>query len=86
MLSTVDDRLKTNNEDTASRLKAKLLEHCTNFFWILLTMIKRLENHCSSVILYPVIYKFVQSCRVVPSVTPHYISIYNSMISCSIWN
>ena len=49
---TMDDWLRTNNKVTASKLKAKLLEQCTNFPDVdLSTMINRLENHYSSVML-----------------------------------
>ena len=52
MLSTMDDWLRTNNEVTASKLKAKLLEWCTSFPDVDLSItIKMLGIHCTSVML-----------------------------------
>ena len=51
VLSTIDGWFRTNDEVTASKLKAKLLEWCTNSDVDLSTMIKRLENHCTFVML-----------------------------------
>ena len=46
------DWLRTNDDVTDSKVKAKLLEWCTNFPDVDLSiMIKRLENHCTSVML-----------------------------------
>ena len=42
----------TNGDELiAIKLKAKLLEHCTNFPDVALSTIKRLENNCTSVML-----------------------------------
>ena len=72
MLCTMDDWLRINDEVTASELKPKLHEWCTNFPDVDLSVtIKRLQNHCI-LWCYPVVYKFVQSCRHVSSVSCHY--------------
>ena len=49
MLSAMDNCLRNDDQLTASKLKTKLLERCTNLPDVSLSTIKRLENQCISV-------------------------------------
>ena len=52
MLSTTDNRLTNDDKLTASKLKDKFLGWYTNFIDLALSKtIKKLENHCTSVML-----------------------------------